>query len=82
MGVEPQGSRVHPVATLTQAADAFRLNVEVGITVAGAPVRIERVAMTGKQATLTFDAPAEPSAVTLDPDTWALFESGPVARLP
>lgn len=68
--------------TQTQADDAFRLNVEVGITVAGAPVRIERVAMSGKQATVTFDAPTEPSAVTLDPGTWALFESGPVARLP
>jgi aminopeptidase N len=63
-----------------QAAGAFRLNLDIGVAVAGQPVRIERVAMTGKRATITIDAPVEPAAVTLDPGTWLLIEAGAFTR--
>ena len=60
--------------TLAQPAEAFRLNVDVGITMAGQPARIERVAMNNKRATVSFAAPAEPTAVSLDPGTWLLMD--------
>jgi aminopeptidase N len=61
----------------SQAAEAFRLNVDVGIAAAaGALPTIERVEMTARRATMTFDAPAEPASVTIDPSTWLLVDSG------
>ncbi len=68
--------QVEVTLTQSQASDAFRLNVDVGVTTAGAPARVERVAMTSKRATVTFDAPSEPAAVTIDPGTWLLIDTG------
>jgi aminopeptidase N len=72
--------QVEVTLSQTQAADAYRLNVDVGITLAGQPTRIERIAMDGKRAIMTFAAPAEPAAVTLDPGTWLLMDTGTFTR--
>ena len=66
---------VEVTLTQAQAADAFRLNVEVGIVATpGALPRIERAVMTGKQVTLTFKADTRPASVMIDPGTWMLIE--------
>ncbi len=68
---------VEVTLTQSQAAEAFRLNVEVGIAAtAGALPKVARVKMTAKRATMTFDAPTEPASVTIDPSTWLLVDSG------
>ena len=62
----------------TQAADPYRLAVDVGvISAAGAPARLERADLTGRSVTITIPANAKPASVTLDPDTWLLMEAGP-----
>lgn len=67
----------------SQADEAFRLNLDVGIVASpGTLPRVERVTMTAKRATMRFDANAEPSAVTLDPATWLLMEAGELRKLP
>jgi len=69
--------QVEVTLTQAQAADAFRLNVDVGLTAAtGGLPRIERVEMTAKRATMRFDAATEPAAVVIDPGTWMLVEPG------
>ncbi|MGE0864913.1 MAG: M1 family metallopeptidase [Vicinamibacterales bacterium] len=70
--------QVEVTLTQAQAADVFRLSVDIGIaTAAGAPPAIERVEMTAKCATMRFDAATEPAAVIIDPGTWTLIEMGP-----
>jgi aminopeptidase N len=65
----------------TQAGDPYRLPVEVGIsTAAGAAPRVERVELTARDGSFTFPADAEPSDVTLDPNTWLLMEPPTFAR--
>jgi aminopeptidase N len=62
----------------SQAADPFRLSVEVGIVpTPGAQPRVERLALNGRQATMRFAADSPPAGVVLDPGTWLLFEAGP-----
>ena len=71
--------------TLTQAqsADAFRLNVDIGIVpTPGALPRIERVEMTAKRATMILAADAEPASVVIDPGTWLLMEGGGLTKTP
>ena len=64
-----------------QAADPFRVNVEVGIVAKpGELPRIERVPMTDKEAAATFAVDAEPSAVVIDPGTWLLMEPAAFTR--
>jgi aminopeptidase N len=59
----------------TQAADPYRLPLEIGVTTAAAAAsRIERVELTGREGRFTFAADAEPAAVVLDPNTWVLME--------
>lgn len=68
---------VEVTLTQAQAAEAYRLNVDIGIvTTPGSPTRVERRIMTGKRMTMTFDAEARPAAVTLDPSTWLLIDAG------
>ena len=66
----------------TQAADPYRLTVEVGVAgTAGASPRVDRVELTGRQATVSVPAETEPAAVTLDPGTWMLMDAGPLTRV-
>ncbi len=61
--------------TQSQAGDFYRLPLEVGITVPGtAAPRIEKFELTAREGKFTFPAPAEPSDVVLDPNTWVLME--------
>jgi aminopeptidase N len=69
--------------TLTQTGTSapFRLPLEIGLTAtAGAPARIEKVELADRTGTFKIAADTEPAAVTLDPNTWLLFEAGPFAR--
>jgi aminopeptidase N len=69
--------QVEVTLTQTQPAEPYRVNVDVGIRpAAGALPVVNRVAMSGRHTTTVFDATAEPAAVTLDPETWLLFEPG------
>jgi len=63
--------------TQAQAADPYRLAIEVGIVgIPGAPPRVERVAMTGRQATLAVRADSRPTEVVIDPGTRSLIDIG------
>jgi aminopeptidase N len=69
--------------TQSQAAEPYRLTVEVGITNSvGAPPRVTQVELTGRRATASVPADAEPVAVTLDPNTCLLMDAGPFTRQP
>ena len=69
--------------TQSQAAAPYRLTVEVGVTdTAGAPPRVTRVELSGRQATASMPADAEPVKVSLDPGTWLLMDAGPFSREP
>ena len=48
--------------------------IDVGVTVDGT-TRIETIELTGKQQRVEFAADREPSAVTLDPNTWMLMDA-------
>jgi aminopeptidase N len=74
---------VDVTVTQSQAADPYRLTVEIGVTdTAGAPPRVTRVELTGRQATTSLPADAAPVAVSLDPGTWLLMDAGPLTRRP
>ena len=65
----------------TQAGDAFRLPMELAISVAGAAQpRMEKIEMTGKQQRFEVASDREPSAVDLDPNTWILMDAKFVRR--
>ena len=67
--------------TQSQAGDFYRLPLEVGITVPGtAAPRIEKFELTAREGKFTFPAPAEPSDVVLDPNTWVLMEAPVFSR--
>ncbi|HEX4949635.1 MAG TPA: M1 family aminopeptidase, partial [Blastocatellia bacterium] len=54
-----------------QPGEAYRLPLEIGVDGA----RIEKIELTQKQQRFTLTAEKEPSAVVLDPNTWALMEA-------
>jgi aminopeptidase N len=54
----------------TQAGDAYRLPLEVGVE-----ARIEKIEMTGKQQRFEIAADKEPGSVVLDPNTWVLMDA-------
>ena len=58
----------------TQPGEAYRLPIEIGITIAGA-TRVEKVDVTKKQQTFELPADQEPVTVALDPNTWALVQA-------
>jgi aminopeptidase N len=66
----------------TQTGDAYRLPIDVGMTGPGGKVRVERVDLAGRTGRFTLSAEAEPRALTLDPNTWVLMQTGPLTRLP
>jgi aminopeptidase N len=65
----------------TQSGDAYRLPLELGISLEGAQqMRIERIEMTQKQQRFEISADKEPSVVSLDPNTWVLMEARIVSQ--
>ncbi len=75
--------QVEVTLTQAQAAEAYRLNVEVGIvSTPGALPSVQRVLMTSKHAIMRFAASAAPVSVVIDPSTWLLMEAGPFVRRP
>ena len=74
--------QVEVTVSQTQAADPYRLTVDIGIQpTAGALPRVERSELTGRSTTLRFAAETEPAAVSLDPNTWLLMDAGPFTRV-
>ena len=61
--------------TQTQAGEAYRLPLEIGVQVEGAQMRVEKIELTQKQQRFEIAADKAPVAVTLDPNTWALMEA-------
>jgi aminopeptidase N len=55
----------------TQPGDAFRLPIQVAI----APEKIVNIEMTAKRQRFEIAVDKEPSAVTLDPNTWLLMDA-------
>ena len=66
----------------TQAADAYRLPIDVGITQPDGKVRVERVDLAGRTGRFRVEADVEPGTLTLDPNTWVLMQAGPFAKRP
>src|SRR5262245_41643959 len=58
----------------TQSGDPYRLPMDIAIAGAAGTPRIEHVELTAATGRFTFAAEAEPSAVTLDPDSWVLMQ--------
>lgn len=60
----------------TQAGQPYRLPIEIGIQDTGAAqVRFEKIELTRAAQSFEIAAEKEPSAVSLDPNTWVLMES-------
>jgi aminopeptidase N len=61
--------------TQLQPGEPYRLPVEFGIVLPGAPAaRIERGELTAAQGQFTFASAVEPTNVIVDPNTWLLIE--------
>ncbi|MBI1808565.1 MAG: M1 family peptidase [Gemmatimonadetes bacterium] len=58
----------------TQAEEPFNGAVDIGITLPGAPRRMERLELSARTGRFTFAADQEPSAVELDPDVRLLID--------
>jgi aminopeptidase N len=58
----------------TQPGEAYRLPLEIGVTIDGA-LKIEKIDFTQKQQRFELTAEKEPATVTLDPNTWVLMNA-------
>jgi len=65
--------------TQRQPGEAYRLPLEVGVAVDGG-LRTERIELREKQQRFEIAADKEPTAVTVDPNTWVLMEARFVKR--
>jgi aminopeptidase N len=62
--------------TQKQPGDPYRLPLEIGLTRDGvAAPKVTRVEFTKAAQTFEIDADTEPTAVTLDPNTWVLMQA-------
>jgi aminopeptidase N len=74
----PGRKAVEVTVTQSQPAAPFRLSIEIGISPgAGQPPNVERIELTGRTATKTFNVENQPASVVIDPNTWLLMD--PVA---
>ena len=79
----PAKKAVEITLTQSQAAEPYRLGVDVGITAKpGDPPRIERVDLASRTVTKTITVDSEPAGITIDPNTWLLMEAGPISKRP
>ena len=70
---DPAAKKIEVDLTQTQAGDAFRLPLEVGVKTS--QTRIEKIEMTAKQQKFEIAADQEPVSVELDPNTWMLMDA-------
>ncbi len=62
--------------TQTEQGDAYRLPLEVGVTLPGtAAAKVEKVQFDRKQQHFEIAAGQEPAAVELDPNVWLLIDA-------
>jgi aminopeptidase N len=74
---DPAARQIKVTLAQTVPGEPFRLPLEIGIVAApGALPRIEKAELTGRTGTFTFASETSPVSVTLDPNTWLLFEAG------
>jgi len=64
----------------THDGDPFRVPVELGISVPGEPLRIERVELVGRSGRFTIAAAREPQAIQLDPQVRLLMDGAITKR--
>ena len=79
----PSRKAVEVTLSQTQAAEPFRLSVDVGIAArSGDEQRVERIELSGRTVTKTFTVADEPAALTIDPNTWLLMSAGAFVKRP
>jgi len=71
---DAQSKRVVIELSQKQSGAAYRLPLEIALTIEGAQ-KTEKFEMTSKQQRFEIAADKEPVAVTLDPNTWVLMEA-------
>jgi aminopeptidase N len=74
-----QGS-VEVTLRQTQTGEPYVMNVDIDIA-APSEQRVERVRVDRATTTVSFKVKGEPSAITLDPNTWLLAELGRTRRV-
>ncbi|MFN8583574.1 MAG: M1 family metallopeptidase [Gemmatimonadaceae bacterium] len=58
----------------TQSGADYRIPLDIDVVTAGSTAR-QHVELNARRSAFTFQSPAQPTALVLDPDTWALIES-------
>jgi aminopeptidase N len=71
----PAAKMVEIELAQTQTGAAYRLPLEIAVSLAGAPPVIRRVDYSGKSQRFEIPADKEPSSVELDPNVWVLMDS-------
>ena len=80
---DPAARRVEIDIEQTQPGPAYRIPLEIGITVdPQSSMQIERLELTETRSHLTIPADKEPAAVTIDPNTWLLMDRLTFERRP
>ena len=64
----------------TQAGDAYRVGLDIGISGEEGTGRVERVEMTGKSQRFEITVEGTVTGVELDPETWLLAGLSLAAR--
>jgi aminopeptidase N len=64
----------------THAGEPYRLPMEIGLAAGTAPQRVHKIELTAASGTFSIPADVEPSAVTIDPNTWVLLESAELTK--
>jgi aminopeptidase N len=59
----------------SQPGEAYRLPLEIAVTVSGGQPEIQRIECSSKSQKFEIAADKEPSSVELDPNSWVLMES-------
>jgi aminopeptidase N len=72
---DPVARRVTVELSQLQPGQPYRLPLEIGLTGAGRPMRVERVELTGASGQSAISVDSEPVTVLLDPNTWTLMDS-------
>ena len=77
---DPAAKQIQIELAQVQAGSAYRLPIEIGITAATGPVRVERIELSQATGRFTIAADGEPRAVVLDPNTWVLMTEPEFAK--
>ena len=79
----PARKAIEVTVSQTQAGEAYRLGVDVGVAQQPGDVpKIERIELASRTATKLIAVDKEPAAISLDPNTWLLMEGGTLTRRP